>query len=94
MAFQKTITEAVAVSGLHTLTVSDVANLYVGYSIDVQGVGNTFDGTHTITAIDDKPLIVADGETGKAVWFGTIEEHGQPAWAAITPADVHTSVIR
>ncbi len=37
----------------------------------------------TITAIDDKPLIVADGQTGKSVWFGRIEEHGQPAWAAI-----------
>lgn len=38
----------------------------------------------TITAIDEKPLVVADGQTGKAVWIGRVEEHGQPAWAAFT----------
>ena len=59
MAFQKTITEAVAVAGLHTLTVSDVANLIVGYSIDVQGIGNTFNGTHTISAIDEEDSTVS-----------------------------------
>ena len=59
MAFQKTITEAVAVSGVHTLTVSDVENLFVGYSIDVQGAGNTFDGTHRISAIDEDDLTVS-----------------------------------
>jgi len=38
----------------------------------------------TVTAIDPQPLIIADAQTGKAVWIGTIEEHGQPAWAAVT----------
>ncbi len=38
----------------------------------------------TATAVDDNPLIVADPLTGKAVWIGRIEEHGQPAWAAMT----------
>jgi hypothetical protein len=38
----------------------------------------------TVTAIDARPLVVADPVTGKAVWIGGIEEHGQPAWAAIT----------
>jgi len=38
----------------------------------------------TVTAIDAKPLVVTDPVTGKAVWIGRIEEHGQPAWAAIT----------
>lgn len=38
----------------------------------------------TVTAIDPQPLIVADATTGKAVWIGRIEEHGQPAWAAMT----------
>ena len=28
--------------------------------------------------------MVADAQTGKGVWIGRIEEHGQPAWAAIT----------
>jgi hypothetical protein len=37
-----------------------------------------------ITAIDAKPLVVADAQTGKGVWIGRVEEHGQPAWAAIT----------
>ena len=38
----------------------------------------------TVTATDPNPLIVADAQTGKAVWVGRIEEHGQPAWAAMT----------
>ncbi len=38
----------------------------------------------TVTAIDESPLVVADPLTGKAVWIGRIEEHGQPAWAAMT----------
>lgn len=37
-----------------------------------------------VTAIDANPLVVADAQTGKGVWIGRIEEHGQPAWAAIT----------
>ena len=37
-----------------------------------------------VTAVDANPLVVADAETGKGVWIGRIEEHGQPAWAAIT----------
>jgi hypothetical protein len=37
-----------------------------------------------VKAIDQDPLVVSDVQTGKAVWIGRIEEHGQPAWAAIT----------
>jgi hypothetical protein len=37
-----------------------------------------------VTAIDPAPLVIADAQTGKAVWIGRIDEHGQPAWAAIT----------
>ncbi|HEY7806182.1 MAG TPA: hypothetical protein VIC34_03190 [Croceibacterium sp.] len=40
----------------------------------------------TVTAIDPEPLVIADAQTGKAVWLGQIEEHGQPAWAAVTIA--------
>jgi hypothetical protein len=36
-----------------------------------------------VTAVDASPLVVADAQTGKGVWIGRIEEHGQPAWAAI-----------
>jgi hypothetical protein len=38
----------------------------------------------TVTAIDPQPLIIADSNTGQSVWIGRIEEHGQPAWAAVT----------
>lgn len=38
----------------------------------------------TVTGIDPQPLIIADANTGRAVWIGRIEEHGQPAWAAVT----------
>jgi hypothetical protein len=36
------------------------------------------------TAIDKAPLVIADPVLGRALWLGRIEEHGQPAWAAIT----------
>jgi hypothetical protein len=37
-----------------------------------------------VTALDVNPLVIADAQTGNGVWIGRIEEHGQPAWAAIT----------
>ena len=37
-----------------------------------------------VTAVDANPLVIADAQTGKGVWIGRIEEHGQPAWAAVT----------
>jgi hypothetical protein len=37
----------------------------------------------TITAYSDSPLIVADPETDQVVWYGTVEEHGQPGWYAM-----------
>ncbi len=37
----------------------------------------------TITAYSDAPLIVADPETEQVVWYGTVEEHGQPGWYAM-----------
>ncbi|MFB0613598.1 hypothetical protein [Aurantiacibacter poecillastricola] len=36
------------------------------------------------TGIDDDPLVISDEQLGRALWFGRIEEHGQPAWAGIT----------
>lgn len=51
MAYTKTVTSAVAVAGTHTLTLSDVDNLYVGDTIHVDGCGQEYDGNHVITAV-------------------------------------------
>lgn len=59
MAYTKTVTYAVAVAGTHTLTLSDVDNLYVGDKVRITGVGNTFNGTHTLTAVDTTNLKVS-----------------------------------
>ncbi|RIV91426.1 hypothetical protein D2V17_03110 [Aurantiacibacter xanthus] len=56
----------------------------VGYAENSVGIRIGESVWRTITSVDPTPLIVADAETGKAVWIGRIEEHGQPAWAAIT----------
>lgn len=58
MALTKTVTHAVAVAGVHTLTLSDVAGLAVGQLVDVAGVGQSFDGQHTLTGVDDVDLEV------------------------------------
>lgn len=58
MALRKYITEATSSAGVHTLTVSDVTGLYIGWSITVEGAGNNYDGTHTITDIDATALTV------------------------------------
>src|SRR5690606_15573392 len=56
----------------------------VAYSENSVGIRIGESMWRTITAVDPKPLVVADATTGKAVWIGRIEEHGQPAWAAMT----------
>jgi hypothetical protein len=56
MALTKTVTHAVAVAGVHTLTLSDVDDLRAGYQISVAGVGQSFDGTHTIATVDADDL--------------------------------------
>jgi hypothetical protein len=38
----------------------------------------------TTTAVDKAPLVIADAQSGRALWVGRIEEHGVPAWAAVT----------
>ena len=59
MAYTKNVTYAVAVAGTHTLTLSDVDNLYVGDKIRVSGCAQTYDGDHTITAINTTNKTVA-----------------------------------
>ena len=56
----------------------------VGYAENSVGIRVGESIWRTVTAVDEAPLIVSDAQTGKAVWIGRIEEHGQPAWAAIT----------
>lgn len=42
------------------------------------------DGTWaTATAKGASPLIIADAKAGKAVWIGSVDEHGQPGFYAI-----------
>jgi len=58
----------------------------VGYTENSVGIRVGESVWRGITAIDADPLVVADAETGRAVWIGRIEEHGQPAWAAFAVA--------
>lgn len=60
----------------------------VGYAENSVGIRINEGIWQGVTAIDRAPLVVADAQTGNGVWIGRIEEHGQPAWAAIT---VHSS---
>jgi hypothetical protein len=64
----------------------------VGYAENSVGirVGEGF--WATVTAVDPAPLVIADPSTGKAVWIGRIEEHGQPAWAAFTVSAAGTRI--
>jgi hypothetical protein len=56
----------------------------VGYAENSVGIRVGESIWRTVTAVDPDPLVVSDPTTGKAVWIGRIEEHGQPAWAAFT----------
>jgi hypothetical protein len=56
----------------------------VGYAENSVGIRVNEGIWQGVTATDANPLVVADAQTGNGVWFGRIEEHGQPAWAAIT----------
>ncbi len=56
----------------------------VGYAENSVGIRVGEGIWATVTAADPAPLVIADPSTGKAVWLGRIEEHGQPAWAAFT----------
>jgi hypothetical protein len=56
----------------------------VGYAENSVGIRVGEGIWATVSAIDAAPLVIADQSTGKAVWIGRIEEHGQPGWAAFT----------
>jgi hypothetical protein len=54
MAYTKFVSDAVAVSGVCTLTISntDIEDYYVGDKVRVEGINNTFNGTHTLTGVN------------------------------------------
>ncbi|MEO6153761.1 MAG: hypothetical protein ABIT09_11385 [Croceibacterium sp.] len=56
----------------------------VGYAENSVGIRVNEGIWQGVTKIDSSPLVVADARTGNGVWIGRIEEHGQPAWAAVT----------
>jgi hypothetical protein len=58
----------------------------VGYAENSVGIRVNEGIWQGVTAVDASPLVIADATTGKGVWIGRIEEHGQPAWAAVTVA--------
>jgi len=66
----------------------------VGYeenSVGMQVGEGTFGSA---TAIDKSPLVIADDKLGRALWVGRIEEHGAPAWAAVTVSANDASIGR
>jgi hypothetical protein len=54
MAYTKFITDAVAVAGVCTLTLvnGDLSEYFVGDKVRVNGINNSFNGVHTLTAGD------------------------------------------
>ena len=60
MAYTKFVTDAIAVSGVCTLTLlnGDLAEYFVGDKVRVNGINNTFNGVHTLTAVDTTLLTV------------------------------------
>jgi hypothetical protein len=66
MAYTKTITNAVAVSGTFTLTLSDVENLYTGDTVFIQGTSNDgWSGQHVLTGVNatNKTVTYTQGNT-------------------------------
>ena len=54
MAYTKYVTDAVAVSGVCTLTIDtdDLTDYYVGDKVRVDGITSAFNGVHTLTAVN------------------------------------------
>lgn len=73
MAYTKYVTDAVAVAGAVTLTLSDVDDLYIGDKIRVYGIPNNhIVGVHTITAVDDVNLTI--DYTSDNVTYGPVSD--------------------
>lgn len=89
MAYTKTVTNAVAVSGVFTLTLSDVDNLYKGDTVFINGVSNDgFQGQHVLTSVNatTKTVTYSHGNTTQNVGAVTGQLEVRPQW--VESADV------
>jgi hypothetical protein len=64
----------------------------VGYAENSVGIRVGEGIWATVTAVDPQPLIISDAGSGRSLWIGRIEEHGQPAWAAVTVSSAGNQV--
>jgi hypothetical protein len=56
----------------------------VGYDENSVGMQVNEGAWGSVTAIDAKPLVIADEQLGRALWIGKMEDHGTPNWTALT----------
>ena len=90
MAYQKTVTAAVGVSGACTLTLSDVDNVYVGDTVYVQGVGTHFNGSHTVTSVNTTALTVGFTADNVTATYSRLNAGLNVTVTWITDTDVET----
>lgn len=87
MAYLKIVTDAVAVSGVCTLTISntDIEDYYVGDKVRVEGISNAFNGTHTLTAVDLTAMTITYSKGNFTVTLNDIrgaEVYVMPQWTS------------
>lgn len=58
----------------------------VGYDENSVGMQVNEGAWGSVTAIDAKPLVIADEQLGRTLWIGKMEDHGAPNWTALTVA--------
>lgn len=91
MAYTKFVTDAVAVAGVCTLTISntDIEDYYIGDKVRVEGISNDFNGTHTLTAVNLTAMTVTYNKGNATVTLNDIrgaEIYVIPQW--VSEADV------
>lgn len=79
-ALARSVPPSMATRGWQSLNWAD----QVGYAENSVGIRVGEGIWMGVTMADAAPLVVADAQTGRAVWFGQIQEHGQPAWGVFT----------
>jgi hypothetical protein len=80
-----TVTNKELSSGLVTLDLSDASNIFAGMSAEVSGMGEDFDGTHTITSASggqitygvssSATIVSASASSGSVVFSGRTPEY-------------------
>lgn len=91
MAYPKYVTDAVAVAGVCTLTISntDIEDYYIGDKVRVDGINNNFNGVHTLTGVNLTLMTVTYSKGSATQTLNDIrgaEIYVIPQWA--TDADV------